>query len=113
MAELDCALPVGDVTVRGTIDLLADFGDHIEIHDWKTDVDRRNLDSYITQLSVYYYAAHGFRDVPVRCFIQFLHDREAVEVRPLTMDEIGEKVEAYCTQSLVVDTESDSHAHTL
>ncbi|MBQ3735614.1 MAG: UvrD-helicase domain-containing protein [Candidatus Methanomethylophilaceae archaeon] len=113
MAELDCALPVGDVTVRGTIDLLADFGDHIEIHDWKTDVDRRNLDSYITQLSVYYHAAHGFRDVPVRCFIQFLHDREAVEVRPLTMDEIEEKVEAYCTQSLVVDTESDTRTHTL
>ena len=113
MAELDCALPVGDVTVRGTIDLLADFGDHIEIHDWKTDVDRRNLDSYITQLSVYYHAAHGFRDVPVRCFIQFLHDGEAVEVRPLTMDEIEEKVEAYCTQSLVVDAESNARTHSL
>ena len=104
--EIDCALPVGDVTIRGTIDLLADFGDRMEIHDWKTDVDQRNLDSYVTQLSVYYHAAVGVRDVPVRCFIDFLHDGKSVEVTPIPLEEIEEKVEAYLNPSEVIDTET-------
>ena len=91
-AEYDCALPVGDVTLRGTIDLLADFGDRIEIHDWKTDTDRRNLDSYILQLSVYAHAASQAANVPVRCFIDFVSVGETYEVTPVPMEEIGTRV---------------------
>lgn len=101
--EYECALPVGEITIRGTIDLLADFGDRIEIHDWKTDVDRRNLESYITQLSVYAHAASQARNVPVRCFIDFVSLDETVEVTPIPMEDIEEKVEKFLTQPLTVD----------
>ncbi len=98
-AEYDCSLPVGDVTVRGTIDLLADFGDRIEIHDWKTDIDKRNLDSYVTQLSVYGHAAAQSRNVPVRCFVDFVAQNETVEISMIPMEEIADKVQEFLQQS--------------
>ena len=101
--ECDCALPVGDVTIRGVIDLLADFGDRIEIHDWKTDADKRNLESYIVQLSVYAHVARRVRDVPVRCFIDFVRLDETVEVKPIPIEDIEEKVEDYIVSTAVVD----------
>jgi len=105
--EYDCALPVGEVTVRGVIDLFADFGDRIEIHDWKTDIDRRNLESYVVQLSVYAHVAKQVRDVPVRCFVDFVSQEGdtgvTVEINPLSMEEISERVERYLTQPFDVD----------
>ena len=101
--ECDCALPVGDVTIRGVIDLFADFGDRIEIHDWKTDSDKRNLESYIVQLSVYAHVARSVRDVPVRCFIDFVRLDETVEVEPIPIEDIAEKVEDYIVSTAKVD----------
>ncbi len=108
--EYDCALPVGDVTVRGVIDLMADFGDRIEIHDWKTDVDRRNLDSYALQLSVYAHTAAQARNVPVRCFVDFVSQGASVEIDPVPMEEIAERVQDYLTRSADVDARGRERA---
>ena len=101
--EYECALPAKQATLRGVIDLFADFGDRIEIHDYKTDVDKRNLDSYILQLSVYGLAAQQSRNVPVRCFIDFVSIPELyVEVKLLSMEEIQSRVDAYLEESVKV-----------
>ncbi len=107
MAEYDCALPVGEVTVRGVIDLMADFGDRIEIHDWKTDVDARNLDSYVVQLSVYAHAAMQARNVPVRCFVDYVSQGVSREVGIVPMEEIEDRVQDYLTRPVRVDDVSD------
>lgn len=102
--EYDCALPVGDVTLRGVIDLMADYGDRIDIYDWKTDVDTRNYDSYAVQLSVYAHAAAQARNVPVRCFIVFLSQEKPVrEVTVVPMEDIASRVEDFLTAAEKVD----------
>ncbi len=102
--EYECALPVEQATIRGTIDLIAFFKDRIEIHDYKTDEDRRNMDSYITQLSVYGHAAQQCTNVPVRCFIDFVSIHElSVEVELLSMEEIQRKVDKYLEESVKVE----------
>ena len=102
--EYECALPVNQATIRGVIDLFADFGDRIEIHDYKTDTNKRNLDSYIVQLSVYGQAAMQARNVPVKCFIDFVSIPElSVEVKLLSMEEIQKKVDAYLEESAKVE----------
>ena len=102
--EYECALPVKQATIRGTIDLIAFFQDRIEIHDYKTDDDKRNIDSYITQLSVYGLAAQQRSDVPVKCFIDFVSIPElSVEVKLLSMEEIQKKVDAYLEESVKVE----------
>ncbi len=54
-AEIDCGLPLEnlDVTLRGVIDLLAVYDDHVEIHDYKTDVSEQFEEEYRVQLSIY------------------------------------------------------------
>lgn len=89
IAERECSLPVGDVTLRGTIDLLAIWDDRAEIHDWKTDSDRRNHDSYVVQLSVYKLVVESVLKRPVRCFVQYVRDCEAVEIEPKTLEDIA------------------------
>ncbi len=102
--EYECALPVEQATIRGTIDLIAFFNDRIEIHDYKTDDDKRNIDSYITQLSVYGLAAQQLSNVPVKCFIDFVSIPElSVEVKLLSMEEIQKKVDAYLEESAKVE----------
>ena len=97
--EYECALPVEQATIRGTIDLVADFKDRIEIHDYKTDEDERNIDSYIVQLSVYGRAAMQARNVPVDCYIDFLSLKKTVKVELLPMERIQKLVDDYLYQS--------------
>jgi ATP-dependent exoDNAse (exonuclease V) beta subunit len=54
-AEIDCGLPLEnlDVTLRGVIDMLAVYEDHVEIHDYKTDISEQFEDEYRVQLSIY------------------------------------------------------------
>ena len=93
-AEVRCVLPVGMVSVKGTIDLIAEYDDRIEIHDYKTDEDKEYLAHYIMQLSVYAHAALG-KGKKVRCFIDFVSIGESVEVEPLPMERIAEAAERY------------------
>ena len=54
-AEIDCWLPLEntEATLHGIIDMIAVFEDHVEIHDWKTDISHQFEDEYRVQLSVY------------------------------------------------------------
>jgi len=92
-AEIECGLPLEglDVTLRGVIDLLALYDDHIEVHDYKTDVSERFEPEYIIQLSVYAYAAQGFFHKPVRCFIDYVSRGVSKEIDIVPMDKIVER----------------------
>ena len=94
-AEMECGLPLDgrDITLRGVIDLLALYEDHVEIHDYKTDVSDRFEQEYIVQLSVYAYAAQGFFGKPARCFIDYVSRGITKEIAPVPLDEIIARAE--------------------
>jgi Superfamily I DNA and RNA helicases len=92
LTEIECTLPIGNVMIRGIIDMLAVFPDRVEIHDYKTDADRSYLQKYEIQLSVYALSAGAYFKRPVKCFVDFLSLKEIAEVVPLTMDEISDRV---------------------
>lgn len=93
-AEMDCILPVDgtDATIRGRIDLIAVYGDRVEIHDYKTDVSDRFESEYEFQLSVYAEAASRYYGRPARCFIDYVSMGRTKEFAPLGMDVIRERV---------------------
>ena len=96
-AEMDCQLPIKNqnVMLRGTIDLISGYGDHVEIHDWKTDskMDPKVLEEYKLQLSVYAQAAKGcYGTDDVRCYIHYVSLGETVPFEPMGMDKIEERV---------------------
>lgn len=94
LPETECSLPFNslNVSLRGVIDLLAVFPDRIEIHDYKTDVDRRFENEYRIQLSVYAHAAGEFYGKPVKCVIDYVHIDERVEFEPLEKDVIAGRI---------------------
>ncbi|MBE6528620.1 MAG: hypothetical protein E7Z64_05610 [Thermoplasmata archaeon] len=94
--EIECGLPVPgeDTTLRGVIDLLALYPDHVEIHDYKTDVSDRFEQEYVVQLSVYAYAAQQFYDKPVECYIDYVSRGCSKRIDIVCMDEIAKRVHA-------------------
>ncbi len=82
--EIECALPVGKALVRGIIDLIALFDDHIEIIDYKTDASRINHEEYIKQISVYYHAVADFYGLPVKCKIYYVSQNKVIEIDPIS-----------------------------
>jgi ATP-dependent exoDNAse (exonuclease V) beta subunit (contains helicase and exonuclease domains) len=92
LTEIECTLPVGNVMIRGIIDMLAVFPDRVEIHDYKTDADKSFLPKYEMQLSVYALSAGSYFNLPVKCFVDFLSLKESIEVTPFTPDEVADKV---------------------
>jgi ATP-dependent exoDNAse (exonuclease V) beta subunit len=74
--------------MRGTIDLLADYGDRFEIVDYKTDLGKQNLDRYIVQISAYYHAARGHLGYDGTCILYFVELDEPLEVEPLPLSEL-------------------------
>ena len=95
LTEIHCSLPIKDVTLRGIIDVIGDFGDRIEIHDYKTDRNERYLNQYKLQISIYAHAVSQARGVPVTCYIDMVSLGRSIKVEPLSMDEIEKKVEKY------------------
>lgn len=95
--EIECGLPIEglDVTLRGVIDLLAVYPDHIEVHDYKTDVSDRFEHEYEVQLSVYAYAAELFYKKPVDCYIDYVSRGIVKEVSRIPMEEIARRVGRY------------------
>jgi len=90
LAEIECTLPVDKIMIRGIIDLLAVYPDRVEIHDYKTDVDKKYLDNYRTQLSIYYHAVSKYFGKPTECFIDFVSLGETVKVDPMELERIQE-----------------------
>ena len=73
-AEKECSLPLNDLnaTVRGVIDMFAEFPDRIEVHDWKTDGEPVYVDEYKLQLTVYAMVLAHMKNKPVECHIDWL-----------------------------------------
>ena len=92
--EIECGLPVDgtDITLRGVIDLLAIYRDHIEIHDYKTDVSDRFESEYIMQLSIYAHAASRFYNKRVECYIDYVSQGITKRIEILPIDAIIERV---------------------
>jgi superfamily I DNA/RNA helicase len=86
--ELEFVLPLAGAMMRGTIDLLADYGDRFEIVDYKTDLGKQNLDRYIVQISAYYHAARGHLGYDGTCILYFVELDEPLEVEPLPLSEL-------------------------
>jgi ATP-dependent exoDNAse (exonuclease V) beta subunit len=95
--EIECGLPIDskNVTLRGVIDLLALYPDHVEIHDYKTDESFRFEPEYKVQLSIYRYAAERFYGLPVECYIDYVSKGVNKKVEPVSMEEIERRVEEY------------------
>lgn len=93
-AEVKCVLPIENVSIRGIIDLIAEFDDHIEIHDYKTDETNRNLPLYKLQLSIYAHSASNLRK-KVKCFIDYVSQEKTVEFDPMPLEDIKSKVLDY------------------
>ena len=95
--EEDCYLPVSgtDITLHGIMDLMVEYEDRVEIHDYKTDLTHANEEEYRLQLSIYAQSASRcLGDKPARCFIRYvsLGCDEVLEFEPMTMEEITEIV---------------------
>jgi len=86
-SEIDCSLPIKDIVIAGRIDLLAVFGDRVEIHDFKTDMNRKNEDRYKVQLSVYAHAASSFGK-PVKCIIDYVSQNISADIEIMSIDDI-------------------------
>jgi superfamily I DNA/RNA helicase len=85
--EIECALPINNALVRGIIDLVAIFEDRVEIIDYKTDVSKLNHEEYKKQLSIYYYAVSDFYNLPVKCKIFYVSQKEVLEIEPIPREE--------------------------
>ena len=97
MAEVDCTLPIPEcgMVLSGRIDLLAEYGDRVEIHDYKTDDSDRFESEYIVQLSVYAKAAERFFGKRAVCVIDYVGMGYSKTFEPCGMDAIVERVRAY------------------
>jgi len=91
MTETDCSLPIRDIVITGRIDMLAVFDDRVEVHDFKTDMNRKNEPRYLVQLSAYAHAASCFGR-PVVCVIDYVSQNLSVTVEKMSEDEIYERV---------------------
>lgn len=95
LTEIDCVLPVGDTSIKGTIDLLALFDDHAEIHDYKTDETLRLKPRYELQLSIYAHAVEGYYGIPVECCLDYVSRKERIGIDVKPMEEIEKTVKEY------------------
>jgi len=92
--EIKCVLPVNGISLRGVMDIVAVFGDRVEIHDYKTDDTDRFIDSYRFQLSVYAHSAESMGK-KVICYLDFVSQKKTVKIEPLSLEEIANIVSDY------------------
>ena len=97
MPEVECSLPFNDLntTLRGIIDLLAVYPDHVEVHDYKTDVECIYEPEYRIQLSVYAHAASAYFKRPASCVIDYVSQGKQVMFDPLDISIIAERIVEY------------------
>ncbi|NQZ85644.1 MAG: UvrD-helicase domain-containing protein [Nanoarchaeales archaeon] len=86
LPEVDCSLPYKNYLIRGIIDLVAVYSDRVEVIDWKSDVDKTNLNEYKKQLSVYCEVLKGVYDLPVvgKIFWSYTGECEVVDLLELS-----------------------------
>ena len=96
-AEIKCVLPVDDISIKGTIDLIAEYDDRIEIHDYKTDMDHCFENQYRLQLSIYALAAQSIGK-KVDCYIDYVALKETVKVEPESLDYVRKCIAEYREQ---------------
>jgi hypothetical protein len=96
MTEAECFLPLQDCVVRGAADLVAVYPDRVEVHDFKTDGNRRNEEAYRVQVSVYAHAAASLGK-PVQCFLQYLSQGMTVELETMPLTELQQRADALRT----------------
>lgn len=96
-SEIECALPFNDmnVTLRGIIDLYAEYPDRIEIHDYKTDVTENFESEYMLQLSVYAHAAEQATGKKAKCVIDYVSMGRRKEFDALPLSAIEERVRPF------------------
>ncbi|MCQ2070077.1 MAG: UvrD-helicase domain-containing protein [archaeon] len=103
--EIECSLPVNEynVTLRGIIDMLAEYPDKVVVHDWKTDRQFDFREEYMVQLSVYAHVLEKvFEGRKVLCELNWIsmkedlpgHPRDEV-FEPLPMGEIEDRLRMY------------------
>ena len=81
-AEIDFLYPKGNNVIRGTIDLLAFYGDRIEIIDYKTDKSRKYENIYKVQLEIYRDVIKEiYKDKNIICKIYYVRLDESVELK--------------------------------
>jgi len=89
LTETECTLPVGDVMIRGVIDLIAVFPDRAEVHDYKTDADESNIEKYRIQVSIYAAVVSSYLGRRTEGFVDFVSLGTMRKVDLLTMNEIA------------------------
>ncbi|MDR0335031.1 MAG: UvrD-helicase domain-containing protein [Methanomassiliicoccaceae archaeon] len=94
LTETDCSLPMKDTVIAGRIDMLAIFKDRVEVHDFKTDMNRDNEPRYRIQMSVYAHAASSLGK-PVVCVIDYVSQGISVTVEPIGIDEIYQRIASF------------------
>jgi ATP-dependent exoDNAse (exonuclease V) beta subunit len=94
LTETACTLPVGDVTVRGVIDLIAVYPDRAEVHDYKTDLDESNLGKYRIQVSVYAAAVSSYLGKRTEGFVDFVSLGTVKKVDLMTVDDIAAVIDS-------------------
>jgi len=88
--EIECSLPVEKNLIRGEIDLLAIYGDRIEIIDYKSDLDSLNEDEYRKQLSIYYHVlSQVYPQKNIVCKLYYVCLGNIKDIKPLSMEEIN------------------------
>jgi len=88
LSEIDCSLPVNNTMIRGIIDLVAVFKTRVEIIDWKTDMNKSNIEEYKKQLSIYYYVVKEVYNLPVICKIFWSYTGESEKVDVIELKKI-------------------------
>ncbi len=100
-SELDLYCPVDgtDMTLHGIADVMIHCGDHVEVHDYKTDltIGPEREYEYKVQVSVYAHTLARFYNLPVKCYLQYLsRDEEdgdpVLEFDPVDFDIIRDRV---------------------
>lgn len=87
--EKDCILKLSnDISVRGIIDAVFVYSDKVVCIDWKSDLDKLNINEYRKQLSIYYYILSEHFNLPVECSIFWTSSGEISKVDILSKEEL-------------------------
>ncbi len=101
-AEKECSLPLNNLnaTVRGVIDMFAEFPDRIEVHDWKTDGEPVYVDEYKLQLTVYAMVLAHMKNKPVECHIDWLTQGRSEVFAPLSADIVTARAKEFLSAAV-------------
>ncbi|MCQ2078842.1 MAG: UvrD-helicase domain-containing protein [archaeon] len=97
-AERHCSLPLEGtkITLSGTIDMMAESEDRIEVHDWKTDVESIYGNEYRIQLTAYALVLRElYPGKEVVCVIDWVSQGRSERFDPLDVSVLRERAEEF------------------